>query len=74
MRANLERFLNERETSQVLGLSMKTLQRWRLQGDIGPAYRKLGKAVRYSESDIREWLERAPTGCGAHRDGTRGSA
>lgn len=57
------RFLSEREVSNITGLSVKTLQRWRLLG-MGPAFRKLGGAVRYGEADIREWIASTPAGGG----------
>jgi hypothetical protein len=43
--------LNERLAAERLGLSHRTLQRWRVIGG-GPVYRKLRAAVRYDERDL----------------------
>jgi predicted DNA-binding transcriptional regulator AlpA len=37
--------------ARFLGLSTSTLEAWRCRGG-GPRYRKLGRAVRYLESDL----------------------
>lgn len=44
------------EAAAYVGLSKITLQRFRITGD-GPAFIKLGGAVRYRRSDLDEWLE-----------------
>ena len=42
-------------------VSARTLQRWRLEG-IGPVFVKLGRLVRYRQSDLEHFLdERART-------------
>jgi predicted DNA-binding transcriptional regulator AlpA len=46
----------EREEAARLQLSLRTLQAWRTRGD-GPAYLKLGKAVRYNPLEVDRWLE-----------------
>jgi len=50
------RLLDPRETAQLLRVSLTTLARWRMQG-AGPGYVKLGKCVRYPETDLLRWLE-----------------
>lgn len=45
----------EREEAARLSLSLRTLQSWRTRGD-GPAYLKLGKAVRYNPMEVDRWL------------------
>lgn len=47
-----------REAAEYLGLAWRTLERWRADG-VGPAYLKLGGAVRYDRAD----LDRFITGC-----------
>mgnify|MGYP000091101702 CR=1 FL=1 len=37
-------------------ISTRTMQRWRLEG-IGPVYVKLGRLVRYRQSDLEAFLE-----------------
>ena len=51
----LEQLYNEKETAKLLSLSVKTLQRYRYTGG-GPIYVKLGKSVRYKESDIEKYV------------------
>ena len=43
------------ETAKSLGISQSWLAKARLRGD-GPRYIKIGRAVRYSEPAIREYL------------------
>ena len=52
---------NERETAVLLGISAKTLRRWRWVGK-GPRYHKVGAAVRYSDADIELFLDNAKRG------------
>lgn len=59
----LTRFLGEREVSELTGISVKTLQRWRLQG-VGPKYRKFIGSVKYSALDIDTWVQSCPSGGG----------
>ena len=37
-------------------ISTRTLQRWRLEG-VGPTYVKLGRLVRYRQSDLDAFLD-----------------
>lgn len=48
--------LSETQTAELLGLSIRTLQSWRLRGG-GPPFAKVGRAVRYRRSDLELWLE-----------------
>lgn len=50
--------MNERDASERLGLSVRTLQKWRLQG-IGPRFVKLGHAVRYEPEDLEKYIQSA---------------
>jgi predicted DNA-binding transcriptional regulator AlpA len=50
------KLLNTPQTAEILGLRPNTLEIWRVQGK-GPIYRKVGKLVRYSESDVLAWLD-----------------
>ncbi len=50
-------YLNERQLADLLGLSERTLQGWRLKGD-GVPYYKIGRLVRYSASEVKTWLSR----------------
>jgi predicted DNA-binding transcriptional regulator AlpA len=58
------RFLDRSEVAEMLGLSVKTLDGWALQG-IGPRFRRLGhKAVRYERADVEAFIQKSPIGGG----------
>lgn len=48
--------VNEHEAARLLGLSVKTLRRWRWAGR-GPRFLKLGAAVRYDPADLAAYIE-----------------
>ena len=54
-------FVCERDLAQQLGLSTRTLWRWRNTG-YGPKACKCGKRVVYSLKDVTEWFEHLRTG------------
>lgn len=47
--------LNTQAAAQRLGLSESTLEKMRVHGR-GPLFLKLGRAVRYRESDLQAWI------------------
>tara|TARA_A100001015_G_scaffold279081_1_gene339916 strand:- start:664 stop:882 length:219 start_codon:yes stop_codon:yes gene_type:complete len=50
-------FLTESEAAKYLGISKKTLQRWRFDHK-GPAYAKLNnKLIRYHLPELDEWMD-----------------
>lgn len=49
--------MTEAQTANYLCLSQETLRRWRAEGR-GPAYQKLGRAVRYLRSELDAWQHR----------------
>jgi predicted DNA-binding transcriptional regulator AlpA len=51
------RLLDEREAAARLGLSARTLQKWRLLG-CGPRFFKLGHAVRYAETEVHGFIQK----------------
>lgn len=53
---NTIKLLNNADTAEILGVRPNTLDGWRVKG-IGPVYRKIGRAVRYVESDVLAWLD-----------------
>jgi len=58
-----DRLLDEKESAARLGLSIRTLQKWRLAG-CGPRFVKMGRAVRYAEAELHYFIrtrERAST-------------
>ena len=53
------RYINEADAATYLGVSVKTLQRWRFKRR-GPAYSKVGgKLVRYSLDDLNLFISQA---------------
>lgn len=50
------KLLNTAQAADLLGLKKNTLEIWRYQ-DKGPKFRKLGRLVRYAESDLLEYLD-----------------
>lgn len=47
--------LDEGEAAHFLRVSTRTLQSWRVSGR-GPAYLKIGRAVRYDRGTLTQWL------------------
>ena len=47
--------IDEIKTAEVLGVQPSTLAAWRVRGSDLP-YVKVGRAVRYDEEDIAEWI------------------
>ncbi|CTQ69499.1 helix-turn-helix transcriptional regulator [Roseibium alexandrii] len=57
--------LNENKAAEYLGLSVRTLQAWRVRGG-GPTFVKAGRAVRYRPDDLNAWInERMATSTSA---------
>ncbi len=48
----------EHEAARILGLSVKTLRRWRWAGK-GPRFLKIGGAVRYDPADLEAFMREA---------------
>ena len=49
-------YLDTREAAEFLGLSTQQLELWRGQGG-GPAFHRVGRAVRYSVADLRTFMD-----------------
>ncbi len=59
---NFETYMSEGETAKLLGLSRRTLQRFRTEGN-GPAFLRLAtRRVIYARSDIESWTKRCRQG------------
>ncbi len=50
------KLLTTRQAAERLGLSPRTLERYRVTGE-GPRFKKIGRWVRYVPSDLDEWLD-----------------
>lgn len=54
------RYLNEKELAVMLGVSVRTLQGWRLRRK-GPPFRRLcGDAIRYQVDEVEAWFAAQP--------------
>jgi predicted site-specific integrase-resolvase len=53
--------LTAAEFSRLVGVNIKTLQRWDREGKLKPAYRTPGNRRMYSQDQLDELLHRAPT-------------
>jgi predicted DNA-binding transcriptional regulator AlpA len=49
--ADLDAALNENQAAEFLGVSVRTLQAWRVRGG-GPRYVKSGRSVRYQRREL----------------------
>lgn len=50
------RYVDTREAAHLIGLSPRTLEKYRTFG-AGPAYRKIGGRVVYRQADLEAWAE-----------------
>ena len=50
--------VGEARAAELLGVSPRTLQKWRVTGE-GPAFIKLGKRVGYTRADLDAHVERS---------------
>lgn len=48
--------INENQAAEILGVSTRTLQAWRVRGG-GPPYVKIGRAVRYQRRALVTFQE-----------------
>ena len=56
MLAELEPLLTEQDAARVLNTHPGTLRNWRSKG-MGPAFIKVGDAVRYSPDGLRQYID-----------------
>ena len=54
MTSDTHQYMSTREVATMLGLSPRTLDRYRVSGD-GPQFHKFGNRVRYLRSDVEAW-------------------
>lgn len=47
--------LTEVHAADVLSLSVRTLQAWRMNG-VGPSFVRAGRAIRYRKGDLADWV------------------
>ena len=56
-----QRFLTEKEVGLILGVNIKSLQKWRMQGR-GPSWKKFLSKVRYDAEALNKWIADQPGG------------
>ena len=67
-------YLGTREAAAFLGLSPRTLDRYRVTGE-GPAFHKFGTRIRYARADLEDWAAaRRMTSTSDDRKGGRRAA
>lgn len=47
-------YLDTQQAARHLGLSAKTLSRYRVSGD-GPMFHRFGRRIRYLRDDLKDW-------------------
>ena len=62
--AQVRRFVTRPEAAEMLGLSVRTLDKWALLS-MGPRFRKIGnRACRYDLADLENFISNSPAGGG----------
>jgi excisionase family DNA binding protein len=49
--------MGEREVAALLGVSLRTLRRWRIDLHYGPPAIRVGRFVKYRRGDVEQWIE-----------------
>ena len=52
----VSRLFAEQQAAQILGVTVKALQKWRVTG-AGPRFVKIGRLVRYTEDTLEEFIQ-----------------
>jgi predicted DNA-binding transcriptional regulator AlpA len=52
------RYVRTHEAAEILGISPRTLEKYRVHG-AGPTFRKLGGRVVYAVADLEAWADRS---------------
>ena len=55
VKGELKKLLTVKDVAKLLIVAQSTVYSWVLSGDI--PYYKLGKAIRFKEEDVLQWLE-----------------
>ena len=69
---DLPMYLNTLQTAAILGLSARTLDRYRINGE-GPPYYKFGQRVRYARNDVDDWARACRRYCTSDDDDGNGN-
>jgi excisionase family DNA binding protein len=57
---NYKMYLKPSEAAEYVGSSTSTLSKLRLSG-AGPTFLRIGRAIRYRQSDLDRWMDRSAT-------------
>lgn len=57
MNNSSDKLMDEFEFCRQVGISVGTARNWRCSRLAGPRFVKIGRLVRYRQSDIDEWIE-----------------
>lgn len=52
---NPNQYLSVEGAAQLIGLSVSTLNKWRVSGR-GPRFSKLGRRVIYAQAELEQWV------------------
>ena len=55
VKGELKKLLTVKDVAKLLSVAQSTVYSWVLSGDI--PYYKLGKAIRFKDEDVLQWLE-----------------
>jgi predicted DNA-binding transcriptional regulator AlpA len=64
LQSDPDALLTEVQVGQLLGLSIRTLQAWRVRR-AGPPFVQVGRAIRYRRSDLVSWIDANTMGSSA---------
>jgi hypothetical protein len=53
--AQIPGYTDERQTAERLGVGLRTLRKWRQQGN-GPPYTKFARQVHYRDEAVAAWI------------------
>jgi len=60
MQPSTDRLVDEQVVSEITGIKIRTLRKWRLHGR-GPSVRRVeGRLIRYSLRDVHDWMRGQP--------------
>ena len=60
MQPDEDRLVDEQVVSEITGIKIRTLRKWRLHGR-GPSVRRIeGRLIRYSLRDVQDWMRGQP--------------
>jgi len=52
------KLLTDVQVAEALGLNVNTLRKWRMFGNVGPRFLRIGKgSIRYDPTDLDRYLE-----------------